>query len=123
MRLSVLVPTYRRPADLSRCLSALAAQTRVPDEIIIVTHSEDIDTLALLARQQEILPLRTVTVDRSGVVAKLNRGLSVCQGDIVAITDDDAAPRPDWLARIEAHFRDDARIGAAGGRDFVHQDR
>ena len=59
MRLSVLVPTYRRAADLERCLSALAAQTRAPDEIVVVTQPEDTDALALLARRQEGPPLRT----------------------------------------------------------------
>ncbi|MCA3860259.1 MAG: glycosyltransferase, partial [Burkholderia sp.] len=35
--------------------------------------------------------------------------------------DDDAAPHPDWLARIEAAFLSDPRVGAVGGRDWVHE--
>jgi GT2 family glycosyltransferase len=31
--------------------------------------------------------------------------------------DDDAAPHPDWLDRIENHFAADPRLGALGGRD------
>jgi cellulose synthase/poly-beta-1,6-N-acetylglucosamine synthase-like glycosyltransferase len=41
-------------------------------------------------------------------------------GDIICITDDDAAPRPDWLQRIEQHFENDPSLGGVGGRDFVH---
>jgi GT2 family glycosyltransferase len=57
-----------------------------------------------------------------GQVAALNAGLEHMTGDIVAITDDDTAPRRDWLLNIEQHFRNDPRLGGLGGRDWVHQD-
>ncbi|WP_455777492.1 glycosyltransferase family 2 protein, partial [Burkholderia stabilis] len=41
MKISVLVPTYRRPADLARCLLALQRQHRLPDEVIVVARPED----------------------------------------------------------------------------------
>jgi len=53
-------------------------------------------------------------------VHALNAGLAHCSGDVVAITDDDAAPRADWLSRIEAHFAADPELGGVGGRDWVH---
>jgi GT2 family glycosyltransferase len=63
--------------------------------------------------------LKVLTVSRPGQVAALNAAIAVAVGDIVAFTDDDAAPRPDWLARIEGHFRDDPAVGGVGGRDEV----
>lgn len=66
------------------------------------------------------LPLRTVTVKVAGVVAAMNTGLDQAQGDIIAFTDDDAGPHPDWLTRIEAHFLSDSTVGAVGGRDWVY---
>jgi cellulose synthase/poly-beta-1,6-N-acetylglucosamine synthase-like glycosyltransferase len=54
-------------------------------------------------------------------VAALNRGLEAATGDVIAITDDDAAPHADWVARIAAHFEADAKLGALGGRDWVHE--
>jgi glycosyltransferase involved in cell wall biosynthesis len=53
-------------------------------------------------------------------VAALNAGLDAAQGDIIAITDDDAVPRPEWLARIETHFVSDNRVGGVGGRDWMY---
>ena len=67
------------------------------------------------------LPLQIVTVTKSGVVQALNTGLRVVNGDLVSITDDDAAPHPDWLEKITAHFAKDSSIGAVGGRDWVHR--
>ncbi|WP_406806714.1 glycosyltransferase family 2 protein [Burkholderia semiarida] len=125
MKISVLVPTYRRPADLARCLLALQRQQRLPDEVIVVARPEDDATHERLADPAVggalPLPLRIVPVDVAGQVAALNKGLDSAGGDIVAITDDDAAPHPDWLARIEAAFLSNPRVGAVGGRDWVHE--
>ncbi|KAB8314577.1 glycosyltransferase family 2 protein [Tolypothrix campylonemoides VB511288] len=122
MRNTVLIPTYRRPQDLSRCLQALLEQTKPPFQVIVVVRDIDADTWQFLEGFQESkLPLHTVKVTVGGVVAALNAGLEAVKGDTVSITDDDAAPRPDWLERISAHFMSDTRIGGVGGRDWIHQ--
>jgi len=124
MKISVLVPTYRRPADLKRCLAALRAQTLPPDEVLVVARPEDEATqrrLAVEANGHNRFALRVVETGAGGQVAALNRGLEAASGDIVAITDDDAAPRVDWVARIAAAFEGDAKLGALGGRDWVHE--
>ncbi|MBV9851477.1 MAG: glycosyltransferase [Armatimonadetes bacterium] len=121
MKISVLVPTYRRPRDLRRCLLALRAQARPADEVIVVVRDGDAETRSALAGfDPGALPLKRVTVNVPGVVAAMTAGMDAADGDIVALTDDDAAPRPDWLTRIEAHFRADAWVGGVGGRDLVY---
>ncbi len=121
MRNTVLIPTYRRPLDLSRCLLALQAQTKPVDQVILVVRDTDTETWEFLATfNSQNLLLQTVKVTQSGVVAALNAGLAAVTGDIFSITDDDAAPHPDWLERINAHFMSDSRIGGVGGRDWVH---
>lgn len=123
MKISVLVPTYRRTSDLARCLDALARQQRAPDEVLVVCRGADEETQAWLAieKSRARLPLVKVEVSQGGQVAALNAGLDAVTGDIVAITDDDAAPRPAWLHRIEAHFASAPNVGGVGGRDWVHE--
>ena len=121
MKITALVTTYRRPKDLARCLDALRQQTRSTDEVLVVVRDTDAETwLFLEAFNPEPMPMRVVTVTVPGAIAALNIGLDSAQGDIVAITDDDASPHPDWLERIEAHFLSDESIGGVGGRDFVY---
>lgn len=100
----------------------LQKQTRLADEVLVINRDTDRETLAFLeALNPNLLPLRTLTLpDAGGVVASLNAGLDGATGDIIAITDDDAAPHHDWLARIETHFLSDPRIGGVGGRDWVY---
>ena len=124
MKVTVLVPTYRRPDDLSRCLSALLRQQRAPDEIVVVARADDEATHACLAEHvtPRVLNVELAIVEEPGQVAALNRGIDAATGDVIAITDDDAAPRADWVARIAAAFESDPKLGALGGRDWVHED-
>lgn len=118
MKLSVLLPTYRRPADLLRCLAALCRQTRPADQIVVVVRSDDLKTWEALADFPDC-PLDVIAVHRPGVVHALNSGLAVVAGDAVAITDDDAAPHADWLDKIERAFQSNPAIGGIGGRDII----
>jgi len=121
MNITVIVPTYRRPKDLSRCLEALKKQTRPADELLVVVRDTDAETWIFLETfTSETLPLRTVTVSAPGAIAAMNAGLDAASGEIVSFTDDDAAPHTDWLARIEPHFLSDSRVGGVGGRDWVY---
>lgn len=118
MTISVLIPTYRRPDDLCRCLTALEAQTRPADEVLVVVRDTDEETRAFLAGFSHRLPLHIVMVGVPGVIAAMSAGLIEAKSDIIALTDDDTAPYPDWLERIEAHFAADPHVGGVGGRDW-----
>ena len=114
------MPSYRRAPFLAHCLAGLAQQTLPPTEVIVVVREDDAETRSLLA-QPSVLPLREVVVQRSGAVAARNAGLEMATGDIVAFTDDDAVPRPDWLARLVDHYAYPS-VGAVGGRDVIYHD-
>nr|WP_318289658.1 glycosyltransferase family 2 protein [Paraburkholderia sp. BL8N3] len=123
MKVSVLVPTYRRPTDLLKCLQALAMQEMPATEVLVVCRTDDQDThdaLELLPAPSRDLPIRVVSVTDGGQVAALNAGIAACACEIVCITDDDAMPHPDWIRRIVAHFEADPAIGGVGGLDRLH---
>lgn len=121
MRISVLVPTYRRKNDLKRCLQALQAQSSPVDELLVIVRDTDHETRTFLSSfDLSALPIKIIDVVQPGVIAALNAGLKMAQGDIVAMTDDDAAPHPDWVERIKAHFVQDPKLGGVGGRDWMY---
>jgi glycosyltransferase involved in cell wall biosynthesis len=122
MKISVLVPTYRRSKDLERCLEALKQQSLPADEVLVVVRDTDQETYHFLQAYNDTpLPLKILTVTRPGVIAAMNLGLDHSIGDLVAITDDDAEPHPDWVEKIKDHFLSDQSIGAVGGRDLVYE--
>ncbi|MCC8391219.1 glycosyltransferase family 2 protein [Paraburkholderia sp. MMS20-SJTR3] len=124
LRVSVIVPTYRRTADLARCLAALDAQQRRADEVIVVARHDDYATLDWLRTREASRPEPrrcVVLVQRPGVVAAYNLGIESASGDVLCFTDDDAAPHRDWIARIAQAFKQNPTLGGIGGRDIVHE--
>jgi GT2 family glycosyltransferase len=117
--ISVVVPSYRRPESLAVCLRALARQDEAPREVIVVTRDEDTPTRSLIANLvADELNLKEEVVSVPGQVVALAAGLGAASGDAVAFTDDDAAPRPDWIARLSSWFEGDDVVGV-GGRDVI----
>lgn len=116
--LTVVVPTFGRPAALARCLGALARQTRPPDQIVVVCRADDavgVDAASRLARDA---PIDLLMCDRPRLCAQMDLGVARATGDIVALTDDDSEPTPDWAARL-MHLYDAPDVGAVGGRDVI----
>ena len=121
MKITVIVPTYKRPKDLKRCLDGLKLQDRSVDELIVTVRDIDDLTWSFLETYNcDLLPLKIIKIEVTGVVAAMNSGLDVATGDIIAFTDDDAVPRKDWLEKIESHFLADNAVGAVGGRDVMY---
>ena len=120
LTLTVVVPTYMRADDLERCLHAIANQQRKPDEVIVVVRNDDGAAQALLEAMRSTIAVKKVEVRVPGQVAALNAALGEVTTDIVSFTDDDAAPWPDWTARILRHFAGDGNVAGVGGRDYMH---
>jgi GT2 family glycosyltransferase len=112
IRVSVVIPTFRRPQLLKRCIDALLMQTLHPSEfeIIIVDDDGSDETRELVARsarssQPAIRYLRNG--GKHGPAAARNEGWKNAKGPLIAFTDDDCIPERDWLARGMAAFNDD----------------
>jgi glycosyltransferase involved in cell wall biosynthesis len=120
MRVSVIVPTYKRPKSLSRCLDALLRQDMQPDEILVVARPEDIASHEVVRRRTKLV--RLVKVEQPGVIAAMNIGVDASTGDVVALTDDDSEPHTDWIRRIVTMYTSDSQIAAVGGRDLVYNE-
>lgn len=119
--ISVVVPSYGRAHVLARCLSGIEAQTKTPNELVVVVRRDDLKTLKVVEdHQARMLHVRSVEAPERGLVAALNAGLRTACGEIVVFVDDDAVPRPDWLRRIVDTYATDRSIAAVGGKDVVH---
>jgi GT2 family glycosyltransferase len=119
------VPTWRRPASLARCLRALAGQSLIPTEVIVITRDEDPASrdAARAVAFPEATQLRVLEIPVGGVVAAMQAGLDDATGEIIALTDDDAEPRSDWLARLVSAIMADPSVAGAGGRDWQPHER
>lgn len=119
-RVSVVVPTYRRPALLLRCLCALVKQSLARDryEIVVADDGHCDATRALVeavgesARPLVVRYLRP-SAGKGPAVAR-NCGWRIASGTLVAFTDDDTVPDAHWLACGEAAMRSAPWVAVAG---------
>jgi len=116
--IGVLIPTYRRPRDLLRCLDALKSQEQPAHDVMLIVRREDTETQAALASYPHgSLPLRIFLVDTPGTVHAHNVAIEACSTDVLAMIDDDTAPQAHWLRVILQDFAADPCLGGLGGRD------
>lgn len=109
-RMSVVVPTCGRPELLRRCLQALLIQSVEPEgfEIIVVDDGHDEPTRTLVewfahfTRAPQVRYLRPAA--GKGPAVARNTGWRAARAPLIAFTDDDTVPAPDWLRRGEQAF-------------------
>ena len=107
------MPVYNGAATIATCIEALLAQTYPSPltEIIVVDNNSTDGTPDLVSRYPVTL-LHEREIQTS--YAARNRGIVHGRGEIVAMTDADCAPQPDWLAQLIAPFAN-AEVGAVLG--------
>jgi glycosyltransferase involved in cell wall biosynthesis len=117
---SVVVPTYRRPDLLARCLKALCAQSLEHSRYEVIVADDDggdEKVRALVEQMTGALSIRYVPVSRTqGPAGARNAGWRLARGDIIAFTDDDTIPDPHWLAEGSAALARRPQAAAAAGR-------
>ncbi len=103
---AVVVVTFNRADLLERMLDGLAAQTRLPDAVIVVDNASTDHTREVLGARTD-LPLQAVHApDNTGGAGGFHQGLAAAyeQGfDRIWLMDDDVLPAPDCLATLLAH--------------------
>ncbi len=124
MRVSVVVPTYRRPERLARCLTALIAQRFDPAgyEVLVADDAASSETrqqVETFARQSEVRISYLPVTDSHGPAAARNVGWRAARGNVIAFTDDDCIPDPDWLAKGIEPLELDEDLAAVTGRIVV----
>jgi len=118
---TVIVPSYRRPAELARALPAIVEQVRelgsdpaVTATVLVVDN--DAEGSAASVVRELASPLVDYVVEPSpGIAAARNRGLDAAVGaDALVFIDDDESPRPGWLRSIVGTWRETAATAVMG---------
>jgi GT2 family glycosyltransferase len=115
--ISVVIACFadERFEDVLDCVMALHRQTLRPEEVVVVVDHNP----ALLERLRAAVPEVRAVANREprGSSGARNTGIALTHEDIVAFFDDDAAPEPDCLERLAAHYADERVVGVGGGVD------
>jgi glycosyltransferase involved in cell wall biosynthesis len=109
---SVLVCAHNEAQYLGACLHSLLAQTRPPDEILVINNAS---TDATRAVAEAVPRVRVVDEPRKGLVVARETGRLMASGDVLVYVDADCRAPLTWLARVERRFLADPGLLALSG--------
>jgi glycosyltransferase involved in cell wall biosynthesis len=118
-RITVLVTAHQDSPALSRCLLAVAKQAEpLGARILLVVNLPEGQFPAASRQALSKLCSDILFVPTPGKSRALNAGVTVCDSEVIAFTDDDAQPQEGWLESLTAPLlaldRPERLVGTGG---------
>lgn len=114
---SVISTVRNECHSIGRLLDSLAAQTRSPDEVLIVDGGSSDGTVDILREHAESSPYPLRVLVRKGANRSEGRNVAIrmAEGDIIACTDAGVRLSPGWLEALLQPFVDDEETQVVAG--------
>jgi glycosyltransferase involved in cell wall biosynthesis len=100
--ITVVVCSRERPTSLARCLSSLVAQVYPRYSILVIDSAPRSRSNQIIVEgfSGAPVPVRYAREPRPGLSRARNRGLELCQDEVLAWIDDDEIADRHWLAEL-----------------------
>jgi glycosyltransferase involved in cell wall biosynthesis len=109
--ISVIIPALNAAKTLALTLSSLNNNTIRPNEILVI-DALSVDETVNIAKS---FNCKIIKNHLQHTAAARQIGIMESQNEIIAMTDSDCVPDPDWLERIQEHFLQDSKLDGIGG--------
>jgi glycosyltransferase involved in cell wall biosynthesis len=100
MDVSVIATVVNEGESIRRLLDSLLIQSRPPDEVVISDGGSTDNTIEVLERYQNELPLKIVESPESNISQGRNAAIAAANGPIIAVTDAGVVLSQDWLREL-----------------------
>src|SRR5215208_90703 len=110
LKFYVAMCTYNGAQFVAEQLDSIAAQTRRPDELVVCDDGSDDATPEIIREfaHRASFPLRFyVNETNLGSTRNFERAISLCEGDFIALADQDDVWLPEKLERLERALADE----------------
>ena len=125
MTITAIVCAYNEARHLPVCIYSLLAQTRPPDEILVINNASTDDT-GKVARDiaRSATSVRVIDEPAKGLVVARETARRAARGSVLAYVDADCRVPLRWLERIETQFlATPAAVAVTGPYKFYDWDR
>jgi glycosyltransferase involved in cell wall biosynthesis len=108
LTLSIIIPVYNESDHLKGCLRAIAKQTVMPDQVIVVDNNSTDDSVKIANSFKFV---EVITEKKQGIVYARNAGFNAARTDIIGRIDSDSLLPKNWVEEVikfyedEEHFR------------------
>jgi glycosyltransferase involved in cell wall biosynthesis len=113
-RLSVAMCTYNGARFLPEQLGSIAAQTRLPGELVVCddrSTDESVEIVRKFARHAPFPVRLEINEENLGSTKNFEKSIELCQGEFIALADQDDVWRPEKLSCLAGVLEHDERIG------------
>lgn len=111
-----LIATVLNEGDnIHHVMNSIKAQTRQPDEIVIVDGGSTDNTVSIMQGYTDELPLRVVVQAGCNISEGRNRAIAESTGDIIAVTDAGVKLTDTWLEKITQPLLDSNAVDVVAG--------
>ena len=113
---SLVVTLKDEARSINRFVSALRAQTRQPDEYIVVDAGSTDGTVAAVENGLSHHPRVSVSVVPGANRSEgRNRGIEAAASSIIAVTDGGTVAHPDWLEKLVRPLEEEPALAVSSG--------
>jgi glycosyltransferase involved in cell wall biosynthesis len=114
LKTSVIIPTFNRPAELTKCIRSVLAQSAKPDEVIIIDDgSLSAPPLKKECAERGIYYLY-IKKEKPGLAESRNVGAKVAQGNIIFYFDDDVILSSEYIEEVLKVYEEDKEKSFGG---------
>jgi glycosyltransferase involved in cell wall biosynthesis len=122
MNFSVVIPTYKRPDDLKRCLTSVFSQSVLPTELIVVDDDALSEFFLRDVREQAdekgvvfVYLKKSDTEKLRGSSQSRNLAIEYVSTDVMVVLDDDIVLSDDYFLALQDVWIDDELLLGVGG--------
>jgi len=117
-KVSIIVVNWNGARYLKKCLYSLSEQTSTNREIILVDNGSTDDSVQLV--QEHFQKVKLVALaENLGFTGGNSAGLSVAQGDFVALVNNDTRAEKDWLEKLLEPMLVDPTVGICASKLII----
>ena len=102
MRVTVISTVLNEGEAIRRLMDSLVAQTRQPDEVVIVDGGSRDNTVTVIQEYAGRLPLRVLVEPGANISRGRNVAIAAATGDVIASVDAGVWLEPQWLDKLVA---------------------
>ena len=113
--ISLIATVLNEGDNIHHLFNSIQAQTRQPDEIVIVDGGSDDNTCEIIRGYRDRLPVRVLVEPGCNISQGRNRAIEAATGDIIAVTDAGVRLSERWLEKITDPLLNNADLSGVAG--------
>ncbi len=115
VRVSLVVTLKNEAKTVKELLRSVGAQTRLPDELVIVDGGSDDGTVDIIRSCPERVPTEVLVVPGANISAGRNAAIRAASHDVIAVTDGGCVLDPFWLEKLIDPLEREEGVGLVAG--------